>query len=231
LFCYSEHMDDTGGAPRHPSNINQAIVNKVFARRGRLHAYPTLNPANTALVVIDLDTGTVMRVGNEIRSFIPRINTLAAALRQQGGTVAWVRTPIQKTTDNFRAIYGDELAEMYGEEGSSGGKATTLWHELETKPADIHATKQGSSAFFPGKSNLHGKLRRKNIDALLIAGAVTNVCCEASARDATELEYKVTMISDTLWGHGSGLHEASLATFFRNYGDVRPSSELVELIG
>jgi nicotinamidase-related amidase len=110
------------------------------------------------------------------------------------------------------------------------GKAATIWYELDTNPQDIYATKLGASAFFPGKSNLHEQLLKKSIDTVLIVGAVTNVCCEASARDAAELDYKVTMVSDALWGHGNGLHEATLATFFRNYGDVRPSSEVLGLI-
>jgi nicotinamidase-related amidase len=60
---------------------------------------------------------------------------------------------------------------------------------------------------------------------------VTNICCESSARDAAELDYKVIMISDALAGHAHGLHEASLATFYRIFGDVRPSKEVIRLLG
>lgn len=38
-------------------------------------------------------------------------------------------------------------------------------------------------------------LEPRSIDTLLIAGAVTNICCESSARDAVELCYKVIMVS------------------------------------
>ena len=70
-----------------------------------------------------------------------------------------------------------------------------------------------------------------HIDTVLIAGAVTNICCESSARDAAELDYKVIMISDALSGHAHGLHEATLATFYRIFGDVRPSEEIIRLLG
>jgi hypothetical protein len=33
-----------------------------------------------------------------------------------------------------------------------------------------------------------------------------------------------------LSGHAHGLHEATLATFYRIFGDVRPSSEIVDLL-
>lgn len=216
--------------PRHPSGINQKIVEKVFARRGRLHAFPTLTPDKTALVAIDLDTGTVTRVGTEITRFVPVINRLADTVRRAGGSVAWITTPIEKASAAFQAVYGEELAQKYEREGAVGGKARTLWHELNTQPGDIQTTKTGNSAFFPGKSDIHERLQARGITTLLIVGAVTNVCCEASARDAAELGYEVTMVSDALWGHANGLHEASLATFFRNYGDVRPSHEILALL-
>ena len=40
---------------QHPSGIPEKIVEKVVARRGRLHAFETIDPTVTALVVIDLE--------------------------------------------------------------------------------------------------------------------------------------------------------------------------------
>jgi nicotinamidase-related amidase len=95
---------------------------------------------------------------------------------------------------------------------------------------DLRATKSGASAFFPGKCNLKPQLDAHGIDTVLIAGTVTNICCESSARDAAELEYKVILVSDALSGHAHGLHEATLATFYRIFGDVRPSAEVIGLL-
>jgi len=53
----------------------------------------------------------------------------------------------------------------------------------------------------------------------------------ASDRDMEEeLEYRVILVSDALAGHAHGLHEATLATFYRIFGDVRPSEEVVRLL-
>ncbi|HSE61435.1 MAG TPA: isochorismatase family cysteine hydrolase [Candidatus Saccharimonadales bacterium] len=216
----------------HPSGIRQEIVDKVVKRRGRLHAYERINPTKTALVVVDLDTATTKRMGSDtdIMRIIQPINQIAAALRAYEGVVAWVTSPIQKANPNFRAIFGEETTKMYEEEGKPGGEGHTLWHELDTKPGDIYVTKKRSSAFFPGNCNLHEQLQKLSIDTLLITGTVTNICCEASARDAAELDYKVIMVSDAMQGHAWGLHEAALATFFRVYGDVRPTKEVIRLI-
>jgi len=131
---------------------------------------------------------------------------------------------------NFAAIVGEELATLYFNEALPGGPGSRVWPELDRKERDLFATKSRASAFFPGKCDLHEQLQPLGIDTLLIAGAVTNICCESSARDATELDYKVVMISDALSGHAHGLHEATLATFYRIFGDVRPSSEVIQLL-
>jgi nicotinamidase-related amidase len=131
---------------------------------------------------------------------------------------------------HFTAILGDELAARYFADGQPDRPATKLCQDLPAKDADLSAVKSGASAFFPGKCNLKAQLDGRGIDTLLISGAVTNICCESSARDAVELEYKVIMVSDALSGHAHGLHEATLATFYRIFGDVRPSHEIIQLL-
>jgi ureidoacrylate peracid hydrolase len=215
---------------QHPSGIPEAIVRKVMTRRGRLHAFERIDPRRTALVVIDLDTATV-GANDDCRRVVPRVNELGAAVRRSGGVVAWVLSHMPVMPKHFAAILGVELATEYFNDGQANGNGTTLWHELQTSPKDVVAIKSGASAFFPGKCNLKEQLDPHGIDTLLIAGAVTNICCESSARDAVELDYKVIMVSDALSGHEHGLHEATLATFYRIFGDVRPSVEIIELLG
>lgn len=214
---------------QHPSGIPEKIVEKVVARRGRLHAFETIDPETTALVVIDLDEATVEDDETSQR-MIATVNTLARAVRQSGGTVAWVLSRMNAMPKHFNAILGIELAARYFNHGQRGGPGRRLWHALQREEADLVAVKSGASAFFPGKCNLKEQLDARSIDTILIAGTVTNICCESSARDAAELEYKVIMISDALSGHAHGLHEATLATFYRIFGDVRPSDDVIRLL-
>ncbi|HSD55785.1 MAG TPA: isochorismatase family cysteine hydrolase, partial [Candidatus Saccharimonadales bacterium] len=172
---------------KHPSGIRQDIVDKVMARRGSLYAFPQIEPQKTALVVIDLDLGTGRGDIQRVNRVAQHVNDLATALRDQRGVVAWVTTPVQKATENFRAVFGEEQTKRY-ESDAKSGKSKTIWPELEVREDDLHAVKGGHSAFFPGRSNLHEQLQAKGITTLLIVGAVTNVCCEASARDAAELQ-------------------------------------------
>ena len=217
---------------RHPeSSIAPSVVEKVVARRGRLHAFETLDPVYTALVVVDLDTRTMEQPDNQrLRSFAPKVNAIAKTLRRHGGVVAWVTTPIREASENFIAIYGAEFAKMHVDATNKQGTTTTVWDSLDTCATDIFVEKTKGSAFFPGNCDLHEKLNSLRIKSILILGMVTNVCCESTARDATELDYQVTMISDVMWGHKQGQHEATLTTFFQNFGDVRLSDDVIEMI-
>src|SRR5262245_54210518 len=76
------------------TEIRREIVERVVARRGRLHLYDSLDPKRTALVVIDMQNAFVAR-GAPIevpaaRAIVAPINRLAAELRQRGATVIWI---------------------------------------------------------------------------------------------------------------------------------------------
>src|SRR4051794_39314468 len=65
------------------------------ARRGRRFVYDMLDPARTALVVINLqrafmDEGAPSEVP-QARAIVPHVNRLASGVREAGGTVAWVQ--------------------------------------------------------------------------------------------------------------------------------------------
>jgi ureidoacrylate peracid hydrolase len=214
---------------QHPSGIPEKIVRKVVARRGRLHAFETIDPSATALVVIDLDEATVGNDQTCLR-MIDTVNEVARTVRRSGGSVAWVLSRMTSMPTHFCAMLGDAVATRYFNDGQPGGPGTRLWPSLQREENDVVATKSGASAFFPGKCDLKEQLDARSIDTILVAGTVTNICCESSARDAVELGYKVIMVSDALAGHAHGLHEATLATFYRIFGDVRPSQEVVRLL-
>ena len=149
---------------RHPSGIPEKIVKKVIARRGRLHAFETIDPKTTALVVIDLDAATVTDDETSQR-MVPVVNALARAVRQSGGIVAWVLSRMNAMPKHFSAILGVELATRYVEDGQTG-PGSRLWHALQREDSDLIAVKSGASAFFPGKCNLKDQLDTHCIDTV-----------------------------------------------------------------
>jgi ureidoacrylate peracid hydrolase len=86
------------------------------------------------------------------------------------------------------------------------------------------------SAFFPGRCPLPSLLEERGITTILVAGTVTNVCCESSARDASTLGYRVIMVADANAAMRDQDHNAALHTIYRSFGDVRPTAEVIDMI-
>jgi ureidoacrylate peracid hydrolase len=86
------------------------------------------------------------------------------------------------------------------------------------------------SAFLPGASTLPVALRTRGIDTVLIAGCMTNVCCDTSARDAVMTDFRTIMVSDANAARSDAAHLAALTTFLESFGDVRRGDEVLAMI-
>lgn len=101
-----------------------------------------------------------------------------------------------------------------------GSIGHALWPELDVQADDLVVLKRRYSAFIPGTCDLAPNLRERGIDTVLIAGTLTNVCCESSARDAMMLDFATVMLSDGCAAMSAEEHDASLAAFYATFGDV-----------
>ncbi|AJF63236.1 isochorismatase family cysteine hydrolase [Streptomyces vietnamensis] len=200
-------------------------------RRGRRHAYESLDPARTALVVIDM-VPFFTEANPYVRGIVPNIGRIADALRTAGGLITWVlpanKAPLGSLSGEF---YGPAVSEMFAATGGEGALRSRLWHALDVRPEDPVMEKNAHSAFFPGRSPLPGLLAERDIDTLLITGTATNVCCESSARDAATTGLRVLMVADANAARSDQEHNATLHTIYRSFGDVRATDEVVDLIG
>ena len=83
----------------HPFKLPKAVTERIMTRRGKLHIYENLEPARTALLVIDMQNNFLQEGAlSEVpvaREIVPNINRLAAAVRGAGGTVAWIQASIK----------------------------------------------------------------------------------------------------------------------------------------
>ena len=105
-----------------------------------------------------------------------------------------------------------------------------VWEGLEQGNADITIVKNRYSALIAGSSTLERVLRNIGVDTLLIAGTKTNVCCEATARDAMMLDFRTVMISDCCAALSDEEHLATLETFIQQFGDVMSASEALDAL-
>ncbi len=70
-------------------------------------------------------------------------------------------------------------------------------------------------AFVPGSSDLHDILEARGIDTLIITGTATNVCCESTARDTMQMNYKVIFVADANATNTDAEHNATLNNLVR----------------
>ncbi|MEU9189188.1 isochorismatase family cysteine hydrolase [Streptomyces sp. NPDC048484] len=211
----------------HAWRIEEREYRRQEERRGRRFAYPGITPDRTALVVIDM-VPFFVEANPYARGIVPNIRHLADRLRSAGGAVAWVLPARTERTAVGDEFHGPEAAEMFRNSGGTGPLPGRLWPGLA---GDIFVEKSAPSAFFPGRCQLPALLAEHGIDTVLVTGTVTQVCCESSARDAFTLGYRVVMVADANATGRDQDHNATLATIYRSFGDVRPTAEVLAMIG
>jgi len=217
----------------HAVSIPKWAVERVVERHGTAHPYADLDPARTALVVVDMQNGFMVegvahalcRTAVEI---VPNVNRLAAAVRRAGGRVVWIRNTYDPTWLTMQANVRAEKVAKRIESMTEGSVGHQLYPELDIKSGDTIVQKYRFSAFLPESSDLAVRLRAGGYDTVLIAGTVTNVCCESSARDAMMMSFKTVMVSDANAANSDEEHNASLVNFYVTFGDVMDTAYLIE---
>ena len=224
----------------HNTGIRQEIIDRVLARRGKLHLFDRFVPEETALVVIDMQpTFVAQGAPAEVpaaRGIIATIQRLANAMRSLGVLICWVIHANSQTEEGsdwngfFNCFVADDLREKTLVSLKPGNPDTLLWHTFETDADDISLFKNRYSALIQGSSDLQKVLNDRGIRNLLVTGTKTNVCCEATARDAMMLDYNTVMISDATAALSDDEHRATLETFIQQFGDVLTADETLQLV-
>ena len=159
-----------------------------------------LNPDTTALLLIDLqndfvEPGAPLETAMAYKS-LPKLKEVMAFCRQKGITLIYTRHAHDKDGSDmglFKDIYpglGQRQALIEGQRGAE------IYQELAPQEGDIVVRKQRYSAFF--ETNLDLILRTKGIKDVAIAGATSEDCCLATARDAMYRGYRVAFLADVI---------------------------------
>ena len=215
--------------PCTKSSISQSVIDRVVARRGREHIFDDLDPAKTALVVVDMQNGFMLpevahapcAMAHEI---VPNINRLAQAVRAH-------RRHGDLDPDRLHRRDADKLVDALRHGRAEGhrkrrrslspsSKGYELFPDLKVEPQDLIVEKNRYSAFIQGSSNIEEVLRARGLDTLLITGTVTNVCCESTARDAMMRNFKTIMMTDGNAANTDEDHNAALSNFYLTFGDI-----------
>jgi ureidoacrylate peracid hydrolase len=219
----------------HPYEIPASIKERVVRRQGKLVGHDSIDAAHTALVVVDMQNYFVAEgFSLEVpaaRGIVANINRLARTLRMAGGTVVWVQTTaagaLEYWANHHKHMLTPERSKTRLAHLDEKAEGFALYPQLEALPGDLRVKKIKYSAFIEGSSDIHARLKSRGIESVLIAGTLTNVCCESTARDAMMLDYRVIMVADGNASLTDEEHAAALNNFLVFFGDVLTTDDVI----
>ncbi len=197
-----------------------------------------LNPARTALVVVDTQVdfaspAGAMAVAGADLSAIPA--ALAAAQRladaARAAGVLTVFTKLETALETDSPVWAEQVRRRGGAPELEAavcrsGSAGTEFFGLTPADSDLIIAKRRYSAFF--ETDLDRTLRSQGRDTLVICGLTTECCVDCAVRDAFHLDYHVFIAADACAAYEADLHEAALRSLALSCAIVGQSDEIVE---
>ncbi len=188
-----------------------------------------LDHGQQALLIVDMQTsflaanGVIARTRGALsgsEDLVKRTACLVDQARTRG-------MPIVYTRHGYRADYADADLLMRRDEAARREKALVagtadaeIMAELAPLADDVVIDKNRYDAF--RCTSLDAELRRRDVTELLIAGILTNVCVETTARAAYDRDYAVVVVA--------GCTAARTETLRRNAIDSLVASRLARAV-
>lgn len=198
-----------------------------------------INKEKTTLLIMDVQNDIVHEDGKykdfgspahaKERNVIGNIKKVLNTARDRGMKVVHVKfgmrdfeeevknnhTPILDAVSNLRACDLD----------SWGGD---IHQDLQPKPGESVVEKNRINAFH--NTDLKQILDEAGIDTLILTGVATNYVVEATARYASDDDYRLIILEDCCSSMNQELHDFSMQNILPNLGRISTSDEIVAIL-
>jgi nicotinamidase-related amidase len=155
-----------------------------------------LEPARTALLNVDMQRcfveGSPLAVP-EGPALVERVNGLSRTFRDLGALVVHTRGWMRPDGSNL-GVMGELVPPFLVELYTEGSPGAQLYDGLEVSPQDVILNKPRYGAFHA--TDLELVLRSRGVDTVVISGIATNICCETTAREASQRDFRVVFLGD-----------------------------------
>lgn len=179
----------------------------------------TLDP-RSALIVVDLQQGIVGHAfAHPIDAVVERACTLAQAFRRRGLPVVLV---------NVAGSAPGRTEQPPRQRQPLPEGWTELIPELDRQPSDILITKRTWGAF--ASTDLESRLKALGVTQVVVAGVATGTGVEATARQAYEHGFNVTLAIDAMTDLRPQAHAYSIAQVFPRLGETGSTAAILELL-
>ena len=187
-----------------------------------------LNPGKSALLVVDmqqffLDPGSPTFTCGAA-AILPAVKRLIKVFRGAGRPVIFTRH-VHHPDDLDSGIMG------WWWEGKcvEGSPESEIHPSIAPRANEKVVFKHRYSAFY--NTDLETVLRCLKVEDLVIAGVMTNMCCESTARDAYYRDYRVFFPADGTGTINEEMHLASLLNLAYGFALVTTSDAIVAQMG
>jgi ureidoacrylate peracid hydrolase len=190
-----------------------------------------IDPIHAALLIIDVQNYCVSEKAGVSEHFrqsfretvLPNIQRLQSACRRAGIEVAY--SVIENMTRDGRDRSLDY--KISGIDVARGSWDAQIVDEIAAGDDEMVFCKTSSSVFI--STNIDYVLRNLGVRSLMVAGVMADQCVESAVRDACDLGYLVTLVTDACTTKTAERHKQSLIGI-RGYCRQRTTEELVSEI-
>jgi biuret amidohydrolase len=151
-----------------------------------------LIPSRTALLNVDIQE-LFVSAALDGPALVERINRFAETCRRAGIMVIHTRH-ILRPDGSDMGLLGEFVPPIKAGMLNEDAPSSVLHRDLVVRPSDIILTKPRFGAFFG--TDLDELLRTHQIQAVIVSGISTDVCCDTTAREAHARDMKVFFLSD-----------------------------------
>jgi len=187
-----------------------------------------LNPPASALLVVDMQRFFLDEASPTFTCgglpILPNIRRLMDAFRQANRTVIFTQH-VHHPDHLDSGIMGWWWEGMCLE----GSPESEIHADIAPLPGEKVISKHRYSAFY--NTDLETVLRVQKIEDVVIAGVMTNMCCESTARDAYYRDYRVFLPADGSGSINEEMHLASLLNIAFGFAYVTTSADLARQVG
>ncbi|CAG8650236.1 19889_t:CDS:2 [Dentiscutata erythropus] len=186
------------------------------------------DPKTVALLVIDMQES----LRCEISDIIPNVQSIVKTCHEKEIPIFWTQHghrnlefdggAVGKWWGSKSIIWGSEEWEIVKELKPFILRSPTSIDVLDF----IIKNKTRYDAFY--KTELHSLLISLGIKTLIISGAETNLCCEATARSGFDQDYNIVFLKDATATENEKMHEATLLNLKYGVAEISTVTEVIE---